>query len=312
MKKQFLPLALAALMLAACATPSKCPVVSSSVENEVETGATETGEGGLNFGDVDWTEDLKKEAVDTYLSGIGNNHREMMQIATVANGKAQIASVEYYMDTANHWFFGSSESATGKVKDMKKNPEVALYWTRQLRASDMTFAASYFMSYGVEVEGKATFYTEDALNALKADEKATVISIARGYYRSMGAQYAKYYDESNANYLDEASFTKTVFGNPAMSPYIIKPSKIVITSPYLLFVARIADEGKEYHYAVQQAISATQVFTMAEFTFLPKSFLDKALQTVRDAKNDQTLNKFATMTSQTAATGLKTQVTLSF
>lgn len=310
MKKQLLPLALAALVLVGCGSGNDCPEVPSSQEPvaSVEIGATDKGQGGLNFGDVDWSEDLKKEAVDTYLSGIGNNHREMMQISTISAGKPQIASVEYYMDTETHWFFGSSESDTGKVQDMKANGDVALYWTRQLRASDMTMAPNYFTSYGVEIQGKATFYTADQLNAMSASDKTQIMGIARGYYKSMGAQYAKYWNPETDGYMDDNTFLTRVFGNASVSPYIIKPSKIVITSPYLLFIARVNDaEGDGYHYAFQQG-----EYALGEYTFLPKEFLDKCLKTVRDAKNDQTLMKFTTMTSQTAATGLKTQVTLTF
>lgn len=315
MKKQMFPLILAAALLAGCAETGTCVCsneqkVTSSSAAEVETGATDTGVGGLNFGDVDWTDDLKKEAVATYLSGIGGNHREMMQIATVSNGKPQIASVEYYLDTATNWFFGSSETATGKVMDMKKDGNVALYWTRQLRAEDMMVAPNYFVSYGVEVQGKANFYTADQVNALETSEKNKVITIARGYYQSMGAQYKKYYDATAEGYMDDATFVTTVFGSTATTPYIIKPSKIVITSPYLLFVARIEDESKEngYYYAFQQGS-----MVLNEFSFLPKAFLDKLLKTVRDAKNDQTLTKFTSMKADySSATGLKTQVTLNF
>ena len=91
---------------------------------------------------------------------------------------------------------------------------------------------------------------------------------------------------------------------------IIKPSKIVITSPYLLFVARVEDASKDggYYYAFQQG-----QMTLSEFTFLPKAFLDKLLKSVRDGKNDQTLTKFTSMKADySGATGLKTQVTLKF
>lgn len=317
MKKQLFPLLLAATLLAGCAETGTCvcssneqKVTSSAIAGEVETGATDTGVGGLNFGDVDWSEDLKKEAVATYLSGIGGNHREMMQIATVSAGKPQIASVEYYLDVATNWFFGSSETGTGKVMDMKKDGNVALYWTRQLRAEDMTMAPNYFVSYGVEVQGMANFYTVDQVNALEASEKSKVITIARGYYQSMGAQYKKYYDATAEGYMDDATFVSTVFGSQATTPYIIKPSKIVITSPYLLFVARVEDASKDggYYYAFQQG-----QMTLSEFTFLPKAFLDKLLKSVRDGKNDQTLTKFTSMKADySGATGLKTQVTLKF
>lgn len=312
MKKQFATFALSALLLVGCAGGeggSSSAASSNAPYVEPEIGATDKGQGGLNFGDVDWSDALKAEAVDTYLSGIGNNHREMMQIATLSGNKPQIASVEYYMDVTNHWFFGSSESVTGKVLDMKKDPDVALYWTRQLRAEDMTMAPNYFTSYGVEVQGTANFYTAAQVNAMGEAEKAAVISIARGYYKSMGAQYKKFYDPTAENYMDDAAFVTYVFDSTANTPYIIKPKKIVITSPYLLFIARINDaEGDGYHYAFQQGSMA-----LAEYSFLPKAFLDKLLQTVRDAKNDQTLTKFTTMNyADGTATGLKTQVTLTF
>ena len=313
MKKQFATFALSALLLVGCAGGESNSSSSAASSNapviEPEIGATDKGQGGLNFGDVDWSKELKIKAVDTYLSGIGNNHREMMQIATLSGNKPQIASVEYYMDVTNHWFFGSSESVTGKVLDMKKDPDVALYWTRQLRAEDMAMAPNYFTSYGVEIQGKANFYPADQVNAMGADEKASVISIARGYYKSMGAQYKKFYDSTTDNYMDDATFVTYVFNSKTNTPYIIKPSKIVITSPYLLFVARINDaEGDGYHYAFQQG-----AMSLAEYAFLPKAFLDELLATVRTAKNDQTLTKFTTMDYATgSATGLKTQVTLTF
>ena len=225
-----MPFVTAITLLAACGSPEASSSVSSvfdegseestsssvasssssassvSSSDTITTGATDTGKGGLNFGDVDWSLDLKKEALDTYLSGINGNHREMMQIATVANGNPQIASVEYYMDTTNHWFFGSSESDTGKIQDMKKNNNVALYWTRQLRAADTTMAPNYFTSYGVEVQGQANFYTVDQVNALGDTDKAAVITIARGYYQSMGAQYRRFYDSTAKGYMDDDAF----------------------------------------------------------------------------------------------------------
>lgn len=323
MKKTLLLSVSALLMLTACtnSAPSSKEVDSSSastsqkdsnatVDNKetVQAGATDSGKGGLNYGDVDWSENLKKEAVNTYLSGIGGNHREMMQVATVSQGNPQIASVEYYMDTTNHWFFGTSESDTGKIQDMKVNPNVALYWTRQLRASDMTMAPNYFTSYGVEVQGEAKFYTVDQVNA--STNKSELISIARGYYQSMGAQYKKFYDSTAEGYLDDAAFTNYVYGSKTQTAYIIQPKKIIITSPYLLFVSRIEDETKAdgHYYAFQQG-----KMTLSEYTFLPKSFLDKCLEAVRTAKNDNTLMKFTSMKADfSGATGLKTQVKLEF
>ena len=98
----------------------------------------------------------------------------------------------------------------------------------------------------------------------------------------------------------------------AVAPLNIQPAEgiCVITSPYLLFVARVEDASKDggYYYAFQQG-----QMTLSEFTFLPKAFLDKLLKSVRDGKNDQTLTKFTSMKADySGATGLKTQVTLKF
>jgi|GEM_PF-2188085 len=328
MKKSLLFLPLLTLGLVACkpttssasssspAAPSvkesdKAPSETPAPSEEVEAGATDTGEGGLNYGDIDWTEEMKKTAVKTYLSGINGNHREMMQIATVKNGKPAIASVEYYMDTESLSFFGSSESDTGKIKDLKNDPNCSLYWTRQLRASDMAYAPNYFTSYGVEVEGKAYFYTANQVNQMSDSEKASLIKIARGYYQSMGAQYKKFYDSTADGYLDDAAFVSYVFNpNAATSAYIIKPTKIVLTSPYLLFVSYVADATKEdgYYFAVKQG-----AYTMGEYSFLPKTFLKSMLDYVRTQSRDETLTKFTKMKEDfSGATGLKTQVTLRF
>ena len=101
------------------------------------TSATESGVGGINFGDIDLSDELKKELILEYLKGAENNYREMYQIATAYNNVPTIGSVEYVMDPADLSLFGSSESNTAKLNNMAVNPQVDLYWTRQIREGDI-------------------------------------------------------------------------------------------------------------------------------------------------------------------------------
>lgn len=344
MKKRFALLSILALGLVSCtkgteAQPTaaqtgtqgnNCPIAQTTVDTatgstkeedttaqkpDAVAGATETGKGGLNFGTVSWTNDLMKSAVKEYVKGHKltdgtDSYREMYQIATVNQGVPQIASVEYFMDPETFTFYGSSESATGKVADLMANPTCALYWTRQLRQSDMTFAANYFMSYGIEVEGSAVFYDAATVNAMAAAEKANIITAGRNYYKSMGAQYAAYYDSTNAGYLADDVFVSKVFGSPATKFYAIKPTKIVLTSPYLMFVNYIEDAAKDdgYYFAVKQGS-----YTMAEYSFLSKSFLKSLLDFNRTSMGDQTLTYLSYVNYQTGESkGLKTQTSLVF
>ena len=49
------------------------------------TSATVSGKGGINFGDIDLSDELKKELILEYLKGAEGNYREMYQIATSYN-----------------------------------------------------------------------------------------------------------------------------------------------------------------------------------------------------------------------------------
>ena len=194
--------------------------------------ATITGQGGLNFGDIDLPDELKMELLLDYLKGAEGNYREMYQIATCYNNVPTIGSVEYVLDPTDMVLIGSSEANTGKLNNMLVNPAVDLYWTRQIRPGDicseeMPIMPTYFMSYGVQISGK--FEPVDWPN-LDEEQKAYYIQKARVYYETLGAQYAAITNQSDEdlyNYM--CSFTASTF-------YLIVPDRIVMTSPWFLFM----------------------------------------------------------------------------
>ncbi len=245
------------------------------------TSATESGVGGINFGDVDLSDDLKKELILEYLKGAENNYREMYQIATSYNNIPTIGSVEYVLDPADMSLFGSSESNTAKLNNMAINPQVDLYWTRQIREGDicseaMPILPTYFMSYGVEFTG---IYRNIRFAELSEEEIPVFIEKARVYFATLSntAAYAEMNDEELYEYLC----------NSPMNFYQIVPTRIVVTSPWFL---NVFDSG----YSRQ---------------FISEELQAKLLAAVNEQYPDAT-----SLTSMGAAgaTGLKTQQTLTF
>ena len=250
---------------------------------DVVTSATESGVGGINFGDVELPDDMKKELILEYLKGAEGNYREMYQIATSVNNIPTIGSVEYVLDPADLTLFGSSETNTAKLNNMNLNPNVDLYWTRQIRAGDICSEAlpvlpSYFMSYGVQITGtyKAIHFAE-----LSEEEVPVYVAKAHYYFETLDttAQLAAMDDDALYAYLCQSP----------MNFYQIIPSRIVVTSPWFL---NVYDTG----YARQ---------------FVDEEIQARLLEIVRgdypEAEALTTLD-YATF----SATGLKTQQVLRF
>ena len=163
------------------------------------TSATESGKGGINFGDMDLSDELKSELLLEYLKGAENNYREMYQIATSYNNVPTIGSVEYVLDPSDLSLFGSSETNTAKLNNMDLNPQVDLYWTRQIRAGDVCSEAvpvlpTYFMSYGVQFTGT---YRRIVFAELSEEEIPVFVNKARVYFATLSntAPYAEKSDE---------------------------------------------------------------------------------------------------------------------
>ena len=82
--------------------------------------------------------------------------REMYQIATVHGNMPGLSSVEFVIDTTNMRLYAASEKGTEKVVDIAQNPNVVLYWYRQIpEAEYIPQKNDYFNSYGVQIRGTA-------------------------------------------------------------------------------------------------------------------------------------------------------------
>ena len=247
------------------------------------TSATVSGVGGINFGDVDLSDELKKELILDYLKGAEGNYREMYQIATSYNNIPTIGSVEYVLDPADLTLFGSSESNTAKLNNMNVNPNVDLYWTRQIRAGDtcseaMPVLPSYFMSYGVEITGT---YKPIRFAELSEEEIPVYIAKAHYYFETLDttAQLAA---------MDNDALYQYLCASP-MNFYQIIPTRIVVTSPWFL---NVYDSG----YARQFVDADLQAKLLAA---VQEKYPEAASLTMLD---------FATF----SATGLKTQQVMNF
>ena len=252
-------------------------------EVDVVTSATVSGVGGINFGDVELSDELKKKLILDYLKGAEGNYREMYQIATCVNNVPTIGSVEYVLDPEDMTLFGSSETNTAKLNNMNLNPSVDPYWTRQIRVGDvcseeMPVLPSYFMSYGVEITGT---YKPIVFSELSEEEIPVYVAKAHYYFETLDttAQLAAMDDEALYAYLCSSP----------MNFYQIVPSRIVVTSPWFLnvydtgYARQFVDEGLQGRLleAVQEQYPETQALTTLDFATF-------------------------------SATGLKTQQTLTF
>ena len=247
------------------------------------TSATVSGVGGINFGDVELSDELKKELILDYLKGAEGNYREMYQIATSYNNIPTIGSVEYVLDPADLTLFGSSESNTAKLNNMNVNPNVDLYWTRQIRAGDtcseaMPVLPSYFMSYGVEITGT---YKPIRFAELSEEEIPVYVAKAHTYFETLDttAQLAA---------MDNDALYQYLCASP-MNFYQIVPTRIVVTSPWFL---NVYDSG----YA--------------------RKFVDADLQAKLLAAVQEKYPEAASLTNLDfatfSATGLKTQQVMNF
>lgn len=237
MKK--LSLLLCAVLLCSCSTTTACPTdeeliaqgwVKDPEKNgyikmvDTVTSATDQGK-GLTFGFMDQSDAIKQKTVLQYLSG-NNNYREMYQIATSINNIPTVSSVEFVLDPTNFNLYGLSELGTEKTAEYTQNPNVSLYWTRQLRASEEEMGMSYFTSYGVQITGTVYVYTEDDLTS-KKDE---LLHLFETYYPTLpttAAAWSQLADEQA-----KLDYIGTVLTQQMV--YKIVPSKMVITQPYML------------------------------------------------------------------------------
>ena len=83
-------------------------------------------------------------------------YREMYQIATVYGDMPGLSSVEFVLDPETMRLYCSSEKGTEKCVDIASNPNVAMYWYKQIpEDAYIPQVNDYFNSYGVQIKGTA-------------------------------------------------------------------------------------------------------------------------------------------------------------
>ena len=83
-------------------------------------------------------------------------YREMYQIATVHGDMPGLSSVEFVLDPETMRLYCSSEKGTEKCVDIAGNPNVVMYWYKQIpEDAYVPQANDYFNSYGVQIKGTA-------------------------------------------------------------------------------------------------------------------------------------------------------------
>ena len=83
-------------------------------------------------------------------------YREMYQIATVHGDMPGLSSVEFVLDPETMRLYCSSEKGTEKCVDIASNPNVAMYWYKQIpEDAYVPQVNDYFNSYGVQIKGTA-------------------------------------------------------------------------------------------------------------------------------------------------------------
>lgn len=242
MKKLFAAL-MALLLLAGCASnactaPTDAELEAQGwVKNPEENGyvkvettdtvssATDEGK-GLTYGFMDQSDAMKQATVLEYLSGLNGNYREMYQIATAVNNVPTVSSVEYVLDPSNFNLYGLSEAGTEKTLHFAENPNVSLYWTRQLRESEEAMGLTYFSSYGVQITGKVHIFTVDELDA----DPTELLHVFDTYYPTMPSTAMVWSTKTTQE--DKVAYIRQVMSMQVV--YKIVPEKMVITQPYML------------------------------------------------------------------------------
>ena len=83
-------------------------------------------------------------------------YREMYQIATVHGDMPGLSSVEFVLDPQTMRLNCSSEKGTEKCVDIAGNPNVVMYWYKQIpEDAYVPQVNDYFNSYGVQIKGTA-------------------------------------------------------------------------------------------------------------------------------------------------------------
>ena len=217
---------------------------------DATSSATAKKAGGVNYGAIEWDDELRIAAIKEILKGgvylgdpafaqdeTGNNYREMYQLATCANNIPSNTNLELVMDASTLHLLGSSEANTGKTIEFQANPNVSVSWCRQLRVEEEE-TYNYYCSYGVQFNGKVTIYTADDLATPEGE--AAIINLFDKYYPTLASTWVAYgaglADKTTPEEIKAAKLayiTKSM-SSGSMVLYEIVPTSIVITAPFLM------------------------------------------------------------------------------
>ena len=217
---------------------------------DITTSATLNKAGGVNYGAIEWNDELRIAAIKEFLKGgkylgdasfaqdeTGNNYREMYQLATAYNNVPSNTNLELVLDAKSLHLIGSSEANTGKTLEFALNPNVSVSWCKQLRVEE-EHVYNYYCSYGVQINGKVLIYTaRDLEDPAKVD---AILNCFDVYYPTLastwGAYAAGFAGKTDAEEIRAAKLayaTKTLQAG-SMVLYEIIPTEIIITAPFMM------------------------------------------------------------------------------
>ena len=273
--KKFIALTLAMLMIFALGTtafaaePTEEEYAAWAEANgyvklapELATSATEA-KGGINYGIVEWDEELQKAAIREWLKGgtenvdptyaqdeSGYNYRNMMQMATSYNNIPNNTNLELVLDIDSMHLLGVSEAGTSKTLEFAANPNVCVAWSRQINEAEEANGYNYYGSYGLSYYGQVKVYSSEDL-ATEEGQNA-LINLFDRYYIT-GASFWGGYTKGITDWSDDAgvreaklAYITNTLASGAMVAYEIIPSKVVITCPFVLVLVPAYLNGIKY------------------------------------------------------------------
>ena len=232
------------------------------VETDAISSATTVKAGGVNFGAIEWTEELQVMAIKEFLKGghylgdatyaqddSGWNYREMYQMATVHNNMPNNTNLELVLDADSLCLLGVSEAGTAKTLHMQQNPNVSISWCRQLRPHEEE-TYNYYCSYGVQFDGVVRIFTPADLET--EEGKAKLLNLFDKYYPTLATSWMGY-AATFANLTDANEITAAKLGyiekqlkGGAMVIYEVVPTRIIVTAPFLINMSPSMTNGVKF------------------------------------------------------------------
>lgn len=217
---------------------------------DIISSATLDRVGGVNYGAIEWDNDLRASAIKEFLKGgtfigdpafaqddTGHNYREMYQMATSFNNIPANTNLELVLDASNLHLLGVSEANTGKTIEFALNPSVSLGWCRQLRPEEEEMY-NYYCSYGIQYNGTVRVFTARDLES--EEGKEALLNLFDKYYPTISTNWGAY-KASFAELTDEAeikeaklNYITTSINRGTMVAYEITPTNIVLTAPFIM------------------------------------------------------------------------------